>query len=199
MADTQWPRYYVFEQPEEGAAFSYAGSVHAPDAEMALLIARDTFARRPRRTAMWLVRDIRIFSLTREQLDAAPQGGDGAGVGGEGAAGGDPGGGENGGGGERSESPVRYHVFSKRTQKGVHIHSGEMEAATPEEAIRRADAEQGGGKFPVWWAIAEKDLVRSPEEDREVLYDSSPGKSFRHESEYPVVTMMMELRRKKKT
>jgi ring-1,2-phenylacetyl-CoA epoxidase subunit PaaB len=175
VGDTQWPRYYVFEQPEEGAAFIFAGSVHATDSEMALLIARDTFGRRPRRTAMWVVRDQRSASMTREQLDAASPI-------------------ESEAGGEG----IRYHVFAKRTQKGVHTRIGEMDAVNPEAAIRRADAELGKGKAPVWWAIADADLIRSPESDRDVLYESSPGKSFRHENEYPVVTMMMELKRKKR-
>ncbi|HUF37864.1 MAG TPA: hypothetical protein VMN57_05025 [Anaerolineales bacterium] len=175
MGDTQWSRYYVFEQPEVGAAFILAGSVHAPDGEMALLAARDTFARRPRRTAMWVVRDASIFSRTREQLDATrPDKDAGASAG------------------------TVFQVFAKRSHKGVHVHMGAVEAAGPEAAIRCADPEHGGGTAPVWWAIADGDIIRSEEGDREVLFGSSPGKSFRHEIEYPVRTMMMDLKRKKK-
>lgn len=174
MGDTQWPRYYVFEQPEDGAAFIFAGSVHAPDPEMALLIARDTFARRPRRTAMWVVRDTRIFSLTREQLDAEARG-------------------------EAGEGEARlYQLFAKRSHKGVHTHMGEASAADPDAAVRDADRDQGERKMLVWWAVADADITRSPDADREILYGSTPGKSFRHENEYPVVTMMMELKRRKK-
>ena len=99
--------------------------------------------------------------------------------------------GEDGGGEERL-----FHLFAKRSHKGLHTHMGTKMAPEPEAAIRSADREQGQ-KMPVWLAIADADFTRSPEADREVLYGSTPGKSFRHESEYPVVTMMRELRRKK--
>jgi ring-1,2-phenylacetyl-CoA epoxidase subunit PaaB len=174
VGDTQWPRYYVFEQPEEGEAFILAGSVHAPDPEMALLTARDTFARRPKRTAMWVVRDQSIFSRTREQLDAAP------------AAEAEPAGGTN-----------RYQLFAKQSHKGVHVHIGENAAPDAETAIRRFDREHGAGRTPVWWAIEDGEIHRSEAADREILFESSPGKPFRHENEYPVRTMMMELKRKK--
>jgi len=173
VADTQWPRYYVFEQPEVGAAFILAGSVHAPDGEMALLIARDTFARRPRRTAMWVARDACITSRTREQLAA----------------------------GERTGDPepgeTRFQVFAKRSHRGVHSHVGEVAAADPEAAIHAAVDRFGEGKELVWLVIADADLRRSGDADRDVLYDSTPGKSFRHESEYPVRTMMLDLKKKK--
>jgi len=173
MGDTQWPRFYVFEQPEEGAAFILAGSVHAPDVEMALLIARDTFARRPHRTAMWVARDLGITSRTREQLAAA-----------------DP-------AGEHSAGEITYQVFVKRSHRGVHTHAGEVTAADPETAIRTAVRRFGDENAVVWLVIAEADIRRSEAADREILFDSSPGKSFRHENEYPVRTMMMALKRKK--
>jgi ring-1,2-phenylacetyl-CoA epoxidase subunit PaaB len=47
-ADTQGPLWEVFVQEEGGAAHVHAGSVHAPDREMALQNARDVYARRGR-------------------------------------------------------------------------------------------------------------------------------------------------------
>jgi ring-1,2-phenylacetyl-CoA epoxidase subunit PaaB len=173
VGDTQWPRYYVFEQPEENAAFILAGSVHAPDGEMALLIARDTFARRPQRTAMWVARDLRITSRTREQLTTT----------------GDP-------AGEPAEGELRFQVFAKRSHRGVHTHVGEVTAADPEAAIQTAVRRFGEEKALAWLVVADADLRRSEAADREVLYDSSPGKSFRHENEYPVRTMILDLKRK---
>jgi ring-1,2-phenylacetyl-CoA epoxidase subunit PaaB len=173
VADTQWPRYLVFEQPDDGSAFILAGSVHAPDGEMALLVARDTFARRPKRTAMWVARADRVSSRTREQLLADPEV-------------------EPAGAGDR-----RYQVFAKRSHRGVHEHMGEVAAPDPEGAIRSAAGGAGGDGVIVWLAVSESDLRRSEPADREVLYASSPGKPFRHESEYPVRTMMMDLKRKK--
>ena len=45
----------VFTQPEPGAPHEHAGSVHAPDAEMALQNARDTYARRGEAVSIWVV------------------------------------------------------------------------------------------------------------------------------------------------
>ena len=54
-ADTQGPLWEVFVQEEGGAAHVHAGSVHAPDREMALQNARDVYARRGRVASLWVV------------------------------------------------------------------------------------------------------------------------------------------------
>jgi hypothetical protein len=36
MSDSQWPLWEVFTQPNKGEPFEHAGSVHAPDGELAL-------------------------------------------------------------------------------------------------------------------------------------------------------------------
>ena len=51
MADTLWE---VFIQ-EQGGAHEHAGSVRAPDPEMALQHARDTYARRGNVQSIWVV------------------------------------------------------------------------------------------------------------------------------------------------
>ena len=56
MTDTQWETYEVFHQSKKGDPHAYVGSVHAPDAEMALQMARDQFARRLKCVSLWVVR-----------------------------------------------------------------------------------------------------------------------------------------------
>src|SRR3989337_2438869 len=68
MIDTQWPRFMVFQQEAVGKPFIHNGTVHAPDIDMALLNARDVFARRPQAVAMWVVPADSIFTQTREEL-----------------------------------------------------------------------------------------------------------------------------------
>lgn len=53
--DTQWPLWEVFVQEQQGAPHEHAGSLHAPDAEMALQNARDVYARRGRLLSIWVV------------------------------------------------------------------------------------------------------------------------------------------------
>jgi len=58
--DTQWPLWEVFVQPASGEPHVHAGSVHAPDAELALLNARDVYARRGPVAGLWVVESARI-------------------------------------------------------------------------------------------------------------------------------------------
>jgi len=67
---TEWPLWEVFYQPKNGKPFEHAGSLHAPDAEMALLNARDTYARRNEGIAIWVVPSDQITASTPE--DAGP-------------------------------------------------------------------------------------------------------------------------------
>ena len=64
----QWLPYQVFKQEREGAPFRNVGSVHAADAEMALLAARDVFARRPACNSLWVVPAAVILARTAEEL-----------------------------------------------------------------------------------------------------------------------------------
>jgi ring-1,2-phenylacetyl-CoA epoxidase subunit PaaB len=65
-ADTQWPVYEVFHQSKRGAAHEHVGAVHAPDAEMALMMARDQFARRLSCSSLWVVREDHIAKTNYE-------------------------------------------------------------------------------------------------------------------------------------
>ncbi len=51
----QWPLWEVFTQKKRGAPHQHAGSVHAPDPEMALQNARDVYARRSEAVNIWVV------------------------------------------------------------------------------------------------------------------------------------------------
>lgn len=47
--------FEVFAQPREGKAFEHGGSVIAPDAEMAILYAREFYGRRQESHRLWIV------------------------------------------------------------------------------------------------------------------------------------------------
>lgn len=51
----QWPIWEVFLQAKDGRPHEHAGSLHAPDAEMALQNARDVYSRRGEATSIWVV------------------------------------------------------------------------------------------------------------------------------------------------
>jgi ring-1,2-phenylacetyl-CoA epoxidase subunit PaaB len=53
--ETQWNLWEVFVQTKTGAPHEHWGSVHAPDAELALQNARDVYARRQKLWSVWVV------------------------------------------------------------------------------------------------------------------------------------------------
>jgi ring-1,2-phenylacetyl-CoA epoxidase subunit PaaB len=55
MSNDQWPTWEVFTQRKNGEPHEHAGSVHAADAEMALLNARDVYSRRNEAINIWVV------------------------------------------------------------------------------------------------------------------------------------------------
>ena len=65
---TQHQLWEVFLQPPNGGAHEHAGSVHAPDAEMALQNARDVYARRSEAVSIWVVPSTAITASTPEDM-----------------------------------------------------------------------------------------------------------------------------------
>jgi ring-1,2-phenylacetyl-CoA epoxidase subunit PaaB len=55
MPEAPMPIWEVFIRARTGLAHRHAGSVHAPDAEMALQAARDTYTRRGEGLSIWVV------------------------------------------------------------------------------------------------------------------------------------------------
>lgn len=69
-ADSQGPLWEVFVQPKNGDAHEHVGSVHAPDAEMALQNARDVYTRRGAVRSIWVVRASEIVASCPEDAPA---------------------------------------------------------------------------------------------------------------------------------
>ena len=56
MSGADWPLWEVFVRAKRGVSHVHAGTVHAPDAELALQNARDLFTRRNEGVSIWVVR-----------------------------------------------------------------------------------------------------------------------------------------------
>jgi ring-1,2-phenylacetyl-CoA epoxidase subunit PaaB len=69
MTDTQWDTYEVFHQTKKGDPHIHVGSVHAPDPDMALQLARDQYARRLKCSSLWVV-NTRHITATDYQDEA---------------------------------------------------------------------------------------------------------------------------------
>lgn len=58
--------YEVFHQAKTGARHIHVGSVHAPNAEMAYLFAKEQFGRRLTTTSLWVTRTTDIFTTSED-------------------------------------------------------------------------------------------------------------------------------------
>ncbi|MDO9712133.1 1,2-phenylacetyl-CoA epoxidase subunit PaaB [Paracraurococcus lichenis] len=70
MAEANMPLWEVFIRARAGLAHRHAGSVHAPDAQMALLAARDTYTRRGEGLSIWVVPSAAITASDPSDRDA---------------------------------------------------------------------------------------------------------------------------------
>lgn len=69
MASNDWPLWEVFIRAKNGLSHRHVGSVHAPDADIALRHARDTYTRRMEGVSIWVIRSADIAAS--DPTDAA--------------------------------------------------------------------------------------------------------------------------------
>ena len=55
MNRSEWPLWEIFIRSQYGLAHKHVGSLHAPDAEMAIKNARDVYTRRNEGVSIWVV------------------------------------------------------------------------------------------------------------------------------------------------
>jgi ring-1,2-phenylacetyl-CoA epoxidase subunit PaaB len=66
----EWPLWEVFVRSRRGLSHVHVGSLHAPDAEMALRNARDVYTRRQEGVSLWVVPAASITASSPEEKDA---------------------------------------------------------------------------------------------------------------------------------
>ena len=170
MNDTQLRRYEIFvvERPDHPPV--HAGSVHAADDELALLNARDVFARRPDCLGLWAFRSEMMTSLTSESPGSSkPME-------------------------ARARGKEPYLVFGKPGHKGVHTFLGVAQASSAVGAFEEGRRTYGRGVV-AWWVVPERWRLASTAEDAGPMFEPSKAKPFRDQAFYPVETMMRQLRR----
>jgi len=176
MTDTQWPEYIVFHQESADRPHDYAGAVHAPDAELALINARDVFVRRPDCVSLWVVRADRVFARTAEELAVAPDWVDSV--------------------ADDGEAEI-WLVFQKLNHRGTHTHVGEVEAATPTGALKAALTACANPSAIVWWVVPTRAVTRSKPDDVAGMFEIAKRKMFRDQGEYHTVTAMRQIAEEK--
>lgn len=63
----EWPLWEVFVRARGGLSHKHVGSVHAPDAELAVRHARDTYTRRMEGVSLWVVPSASITASDPER------------------------------------------------------------------------------------------------------------------------------------
>ena len=70
MTGPQFPLWEVFIRSGNGLAHAHVGSLHAPDATLAVSSARDVYTRRGEGTSIWVVRSSDIHASNPDDKEA---------------------------------------------------------------------------------------------------------------------------------
>lgn len=183
MTGTQWARFHVFVQGKPGEPHQDSGSVHATDAEIALLNARDVFARRPECVSMWVIPADAIYSKTAEEIQDQSS-----------AITGQPGD-ETAIHMLQTAVPEAYYVAGKLKQTGTQMIVGGVEAASPSLAMGKA-IEMFSEDIPalVWWVFPASLVTQSDPAEVDSLYDPAKDKGFRLSTDFHTHTKMRQLK-----
>ena len=177
-------RYEIFKQDAPNQPHSNVGSVHAPDAEMALMHARDVYGRRPNAVSMWVVPESEIYATSHEPEAMSHEGrtknqeprtkskepeAHGSKLTAHGS------------------SPTSYAVFRKTSQRRSMTYvayAGTVEANTPKDAVTAAMH-----KFPspatfVWWVCPEAAISKTEAEAAPSWFEPAKDKVYRQQAYY---------------
>lgn len=161
----QFGTYEVFVQPKEGRPFQHEGIVHAPNLELAWVLAKEAFTRRFTCTSLYVVdtRDVYVSPLTegdKNAYDLIPEITEQAG---------------------NKKNFEIYHLVKRGKQ---HVHVGTVQAVLPQEAMQLAGKQFNNGKIVYnVWAIA-TDTIRFTTDEEKELWLTLPEKKFRDASDY---------------
>jgi len=161
----QFGTFEVFVEAKEGKPFQHEGIVHAPDLEMAYVLAKEAFTRRFTCSSLYVVDTRDVFVSPRTEGDtnvydliskAREQAG------------------------EKITFDI-YHLIRRGKQ---HVYTGSVTATNPLEAIAIAKANLNGGKtvYNVW--AIRSDKIRFTTQEEKDLWITLPEKKFRDASEY---------------
>jgi ring-1,2-phenylacetyl-CoA epoxidase subunit PaaB len=176
----QFGTFEVFVQAKDGKPYQHEGAVHAPNLEMAFVLAKETFTRRFTCVSLYVTdtRHVYISPMTEANQnayefihDVPPQPGE-------------------------STSFEIYHLLKRGKQ---HIHAGTVQAVTPQQAMAEAKKAIAGDKMVYnIWAIRSSDCRFTTSEEKE-LWLTLPEKKFRDAADYKGGDKLKEFLERSKT
>lgn len=160
----QFGTFEVFVQPKAGKPFQHEGIVHAPEIELAYVLAKEAFTRRFLCNSLCVAATRHIFVSpttegTQSAYDLLPDSADLPG---------------------KKESYEIYHLLKRGKQ---HIHATTVYAADPTEAMNGAKKAFAGKTVFNIWAIRTADFRFTAPEETD-LWATLPDKKFRDASDY---------------
>ncbi len=160
----QFGTYEVFVEPKPGKPFQHEGAVHAPNLEMAYVLAKETFTRRFTCSSLYVcdTREVFVSPMTEGEQNAYDLL--------DGTSYGD----------KKSEFEI-YHLVKRGKQ---HVYVGTVIATDPKSAMLKAKETLNSGKMVYnIWAI-QKDKIRFTNEEEKEYWITLPEKKFRDASDY---------------
>lgn len=160
----QFGTFEVFVQAKEGKPFQHEGAIHAPNLEMAYVLAKETFTRRFTCVSIYAVdtRDVFVSPTTEGNQSAY----------------------------ELISCNVvgavkrTFEIYHLPKRGKQHINAGSVEASSPEDAMCQAkDLFLTEKIIYNIWAI-EKDKIRFTSSEEKDLWNTLPEKKFRDASDY---------------
>ncbi len=168
--------FEVFLQLKEGKLFEHAGSVHAPNKELAFIMAKEQFSRRYTCTGLAVAdtRDITLSPLTEGDQSAY----DVISV------------------KKKEGSKSAFQVFHLLKRGRQHVFAATIEAVDIEDCFARAK-EQFGAHKPIYniWIIHLNDMLYAAEEDK-IIWNTLHEKKFRDASDYKAADKIKEFKEK---
>jgi ring-1,2-phenylacetyl-CoA epoxidase subunit PaaB len=70
MSEKEWPLWEVFIRSKQGLDHKHCGSLHAPDAKMAIQMARDVYTRRNEGVSIWVVPSAAIAASDQDDHES---------------------------------------------------------------------------------------------------------------------------------
>jgi ring-1,2-phenylacetyl-CoA epoxidase subunit PaaB len=157
--------FEVFVQPREGKPFQHEGALHAPDIELAFVLAKEAFTRRFTCVSLFVAPTHEVFvsSMTEGSesvYDLITE--------------------NTGSDGEK----VPYEIFHLNRRGKQHVHAGSVEAVSPEEAFSAAGKtlRPAAVVFNLW--AIRRSAIRFTTAEENDMWFTLPDKKFRDASDY---------------
>ncbi len=180
----QFITYEVFVQPKEHKPYQHEGIVHAPTEEMAFLFAKEQFSRRGMScSGIWVIKttDIQVSPITENEEDIYDYINK-----------------EIMEGAEKGENAV-YQIFQLVKRGKQHIHAGDLDAHSPQEALWNAKNKFASEK-PVLnlWLAKESQILKIEGEEFTDIWNTLPDKKYRDAMDYKATEKIKKFKEEQK-